>query len=245
MARKLDKANRDNVLLMQIIQKSGEATSIPPTTNNVVNEINRTSSMNSSTNKQASNVTVPQNKGIMPRLNKTTNPTKKKQTSMGGNQKMNAPPPIPIPSATQQKDNHHGPLHENKNNAKVKSDIKGISQDQDKSPMMHPARSSSKPLIPLLNLDKVPLPIEEDANKAVEETKLEDLIQVDTGKLASPTPGRENEVDYDMSSFVDSDSDRHHQASLRQQQVANMMDGDRDLDDEAILAGVPTAVPIA
>ena len=59
MARKLDKANRDNVLLMQIIQKSGEATSIPPTTNSVVNEINRTSSMNSSTNKQASNVTVP------------------------------------------------------------------------------------------------------------------------------------------------------------------------------------------
>ena len=42
--------------------------------------------------------------------------------------------------------------------------------------MMHPARSSSKPLIPLLNLDKVPLPIEEDAKKAVEETKLEDLI---------------------------------------------------------------------
>lgn len=59
MARKLDKANRDNVLLMQIIQKSGEATSIPPAANNVANEINRTSSMNSSTNKQASNVTVP------------------------------------------------------------------------------------------------------------------------------------------------------------------------------------------
>ena len=51
LARKLDKANRDNVLLMQIIQKSGEATSIPTAANNLVFDINKTSSMNNSTNK--------------------------------------------------------------------------------------------------------------------------------------------------------------------------------------------------
>ena len=70
--------------------------------------------------------------------------------------------------------------------------------------MMHPTSSSDKPLIPLLNLDKVPPPKETEEEVFVkDDALLEDLIQVDTGKLASPNPGQQaaNEVAYDMSSY--------------------------------------------
>ena len=75
LARKLDKANRDNVLLMQIIQKNGGADGIATATA-AISEANKPShgksgSMNSSQGK-APTAIVPQNKGMMPRLNKTT-----------------------------------------------------------------------------------------------------------------------------------------------------------------------------
>ena len=44
----------------------------------------------------------------------------------------------------------------------------------------------SKPLIPMLNLNKVPVPI--DSTKQ-EDKPLEDLVAMDTGKLASPNHG--------------------------------------------------------
>ena len=73
---------------------------------------------------------------------------------------------------------------------------------------MHAANSSSKPLIPLLNLDNVTLPKDGEEEIFAKNAQLEDLIQVDTGKLVSPTPGRQhsaaNEVDYDMSSYESS-----------------------------------------
>ena len=51
----------------------------------------------------------------------------------------------------------------------------------------------------------MPLPQKDEKNDDAPE-QLEDLIQVDTGKLVSPMPGNQaaNEVEYDMSSFASS-----------------------------------------
>ena len=98
--------------------------------------------------------------------------------------------------------------------------------------MMHAANSSSKPLIPILNLNKMPLPQEEQKNDGSKEQnnapeQLEDLIQVDTGKLVSPMPGgpAANEVDYDMSSFA---------SSCRYPEDDHDIDDEVDDDDEDV-----------
>jgi len=110
---------------------------------------------------------------------------------------------------------------------------------------MHPADSQSKPVIPLLNLDKVPPPKTTEENASIgKNAKLEDLIQVDTGKLVSPTPGDQgaNNLNYDMSSYASSscrypaddidddvdDEDLH----------GRIIDDDPN-DDQNILAGLP------